>query len=138
MTSAKPSIAYTAIPVRANLSQLGPRLGGLRTLVAHRSARFSPAKPVALASSRGVDAAFPRTLAGRAVTPRPPLGRRRPGCLSEGRECEEGGAADTESTLRTCPLGTLQIDAPRVLIGAGRTEAVAADLIEAGIYPWVY
>ena len=40
--------------------------------------------------------------------------------------------------MRTCRCVPLQIGALRVLIGTGRTQAVAAGLIEAGIYPWIY
>jgi hypothetical protein len=35
-------------------------------------------------------------------------------------------------------LGALQVDALSVLIGADRTNAVVANLIQAGIYPWIY
>lgn len=51
---------------------------------------------------------------------------------------DDGGATDPESTLLHLLLGALQADALNILIGTGRTHAVVASLIQAGIYPWVY
>ena len=51
---------------------------------------------------------------------------------------EDGGAADTESTLLHLLLCALEADALTALIGPERARVVAASRIEAGIYPWVY
>lgn len=51
---------------------------------------------------------------------------------------DEGGAADVESTRLHLMLCALEVDALGALIGPGRTHAVVARLVEAGIYPWVY
>jgi hypothetical protein len=50
----------------------------------------------------------------------------------------QGGTADIESTLLHLLLGALQTDALNILIGTCRTQAVIADLIGTGIYPWAY
>lgn len=52
--------------------------------------------------------------------------------------CENGGAADARSTLRHLLLCTLEVDALTALIGADRAQKAVTDLIEAGVYPWVY
>lgn len=51
---------------------------------------------------------------------------------------ENGGAADARSTLRHLLLCTLEVDALTALIGSDRAQKAVADLIEAGVYPWVY